>query len=148
MHLDTIKKMREGLPFSIVLVDDDLDDQQVIDEAFMEIGYGTEVKKLINGKALLHYLESIPTSLYPSLIVLDNTLPELDAIDLLTILKTDPSYKAIPVVVYTTMLTPTKEQQLISRGAYACYEKGATMREVVEVAKKLRGLAEGSVQAP
>lgn len=138
--------MTDGLPFSILIVDDDLDDQQVIDEAFIEIGYGTEVRKLINGKALLHYLEQIDPSLYPSLIVLDNTLPEMDAADLLSILKASPSYKEIPIVVYTTLLTPSKEGQLISKGAYACYEKGRTMKEIVEIAKKFRSLAENNLR--
>lgn len=140
--------MKDGLPFSIVLVDDDLDDQQTIDEAFMEIGFGTEVKKLINGRALLSYLETLDPSLYPSLIVLDNALPELDAIDLLSILKVHPSYQAIPVVVYTTMLTPHKEQQLVTNGAYACYENGNTMQEIIVIAKKLRELAETNLRDP
>lgn len=90
--------MKEGLPFSILIVDDDLDDQQIVDEVFLEIGYGTEVKKLLNGKALLHYLEQMEASLYPSLIILDNTLPELDAIDILAILKANPAYQKIPVL--------------------------------------------------
>jgi CheY-like chemotaxis protein len=140
--------MKDGLPFRILIVDDDLDDQDVIDEAFMEIGYGTEVKKLINGKALLHYLEQLDASLYPSLIVLDNTLPELDAAQLLSILKANASYRHIPVVVYTAMLTPMKEGQLLSKGAYACYEKGSTMKEVNSFAKELRRLAEENLPKP
>ena len=140
--------MKEGLPFSILLVDDDLDDQQVMDEAFMELDYGTEVKKLLNGKALLHYLEIVDPSTYPSLIVLDNTLPEMDAANLLSILKANPFYNEIPVVVYTTTLTPFKEEQLVAKGAYACYEKGSTMKEVLEVAKKLKSMAQNNLQEP
>jgi CheY-like chemotaxis protein len=138
--------MKNGLPFSILLVDDDSDDREIIDEAFKEIGYDTEVKKFINGKALLHYLESVEPTLYPCLIVLDNTLPELDANDLLVLLKENPAYKDIPVVIYTTMLTPFKKEQLTSKGAYACLQKGSTMTEVIRLAEELRHLAESKAE--
>jgi len=105
-----------GLPFSILVVDDDDDDRLMINEAFNAIGYETQVKKFVDGKMLLHYLESIDASLYPQLIVLDNTLPQLNAADILSILKSNPSYKSIRVVVYTTMLTPSKKEQLLAAG--------------------------------
>jgi len=134
--------MLNGLPFSILVVEDDEDDRIMINEAFGDIGYGNEVKKFTNGKALLQYLEQVDASLYPSLIVLDNTLPELDAIDLLKLLKNNAAYKTIPVVVYTTLLTPSKKEQLLSAGAYSCFEKGSTRQEIIQVAKELKEVAE------
>ena len=140
--------MKEGLPFHILIVEDDEDDRMIIDEAFLEIGFAAEVKKFINGKTFLHYLEQMEPALLPSLIVLDNSLPELNAIDLLKILKASSSYEDIPVVIYTTMLTETKERQLLSMGAHACYQKGNTLQEVVALAKTLKHLAEGNLQEP
>lgn len=134
--------MHDGLPFSILVVDDDEDDRMVIDEAFVAIGYGGKVKKFIDGKALLHYLEEVEPDLYPSLIVLDNTLPQLTAGDLLIILKSTPAYQSIPVVVYTTLLTPSKKEQLLAAGASACLEKGTSMEEVKQVATQLKNMAE------
>jgi len=138
--------MTEGIPFSILVVDDDEDDRMVIDEAFEKIGFATEVKKFINGKALFHYLDSINPSLHPSLIVLDNTLPELEASDILSVLKKDPAYRSIPVVVYTTVISPAKEEHLLSMGAYACYQKGNTMDEIIALARELRRLSESNLQ--
>jgi CheY-like chemotaxis protein len=140
--------MTDGLPFSILIVEDDEDDRIVMNEAFMEINSGEEVKKFNDGKSLFKYLEKIDPSVYPSLIVLDNTLPELDALTILSMLKENPSYKAIPVVIYTTSLSPYKKQQLLAAGAYACFEKGNTMLEIVDVAKKLRELAHNKPQEP
>lgn len=140
--------MKEGLPFRILIVDDDEDDRILINEAFMEIGFGAEVKKFPDGKMLLRYLDQLEPSLYPSLIVLDNTLPELQAADLISILKANTAYEGIPVVVYTTMLSPAKERQLLSSGAYACFEKGSTFDQLILTAKKLRSLAESNLQEP
>jgi len=134
--------MKDGLPFSILAVDDDEDDRLIIDEAFKEIGYEAEVKKFIDGYALLRYLKEIDASAYPSLIVLDNTLDRLKATDILSSLKNDPRYAHIPVIFYTGSLSPAKKQELLSKGAFACFQKGMAMDEIVEVAKKLKALAE------
>jgi CheY-like chemotaxis protein len=136
----------KGLPFSILVVDDDEDDRIIIDEAFKEIGYESEIKKFIGGKALLHYLGQVDQNLYPSLIVLDNTLPEMDAIDVVRKLKNNPKSKSIPVVVYTSSISPAKKQQLLDAGVFTCIEKGAVMQDVVAVAKGLKRLAEEHIK--
>ena len=133
--------MGNGIPFSILIVDDDEDDRMMIDEAFMQIEFADDVKKFIDGKSLFHYLEQVEPSLFPSLIVLDNSLPEQDAFDILSHLKQKDSYKNIPVVIYTTSLSPSKEKMLLSKGAHACFTKGNTMQEIVQVARKLKSIA-------
>lgn len=140
--------MTEGLSFSILVVDDDEDDRLIIDEAFTAIGFNAEVKKFRNSQALFHYLDSINQSLYPSLIVLDNTLPELEATDILSILKRNEAYQSIPVVVYSTTISPSKKKQLLSMGAHACYKKGNTMQEIIAVVKELKQLAQNNMQSP
>jgi CheY-like chemotaxis protein len=133
-----------GIPYTILLVDDDEDDREVIDAAFFQIGYGPMVKKFTNGQSLLRYLEEVDSSLYPSLIVLDNTLPGMDALDLLSVLKTNISYQSIPVVVYTTLLTPVKKKELLDKGAQSCMEKGSSMQEIVHTAMELKKMAEAA----
>jgi response regulator RpfG family c-di-GMP phosphodiesterase len=133
-----------GLPYSIVMVEDDEDDRIIIDEAFRQIGYEPQVKKFPEGEYLLNYLEHINPSQYPSLIVLDNTLPKLEASDMIAILKKNPLYKNIPVIIYTTIISPDKEKQLKDMGAYACIQKGTTMNEIVAIARKLKAMAEAN----
>lgn len=118
----------------------------IIDEAFTAIGFSAQVKKFIDGKALFQYLDNISASLYPSLIVLDNTLPELEATGILSVLKKNAAYPHIPVVVYTTTVSPAKKQQLLSMGAYACYQKGNTMQEVIALVKELKQIAQSKKQ--
>lgn len=136
----------DGLPFSILVVDDDPDDRVLIDEAFQQIGYESEVKKFVDGKSLLQYLEKVEPALYPSLIVLDNTLPELEATDILALLKENPAYKSIPVVIYTTGVSPSKKEKLLSQGAYACFEKGSSMQDLVRMAQELKRLSQSNLQ--
>jgi CheY-like chemotaxis protein len=138
--------MTKGLRFSILIVDDDSEDRQIIDEAFVEIGYECEVKKFITGKDLLQYLEKVGPGLLPTLIVLDNTLPEMDAGDLLRILKQNESYQNIPVIVYSSHCTPSKTAELKALGAYNCVEKGNTMQAIIEMAKTFKSVSRTDVQ--
>src|ERR1043165_9106847 len=138
--------MKQGLPFCILVVDDDEDDRIMIDEAFKAIGIAADVKKFINAKALFHYLDNIGPPLYPSLIVLDNSLPEIEAADILSDLKGNDNYQSIPVVIYTSSLSPVKKQQLLSLGAYRCFEKGNTMKEIIAVAEELKHISQNNLQ--
>lgn len=134
--------MKNGLAFSILVVDDDEDDRILIDEAFMEIGHDAEVKKFIDAKAMFKYLSDIDTSLLPSLIVLDNTLPGIDTEHVVSLLKESDTYKNIPIVIYTTAISKASKAHLLSLGVYACYEKGSTMEEIVGLVKELRQISE------
>jgi CheY-like chemotaxis protein len=130
-----------GKPFTILVVEDDEDDREILDEAFMMIGYAQEVKKFITPKNLFDYLQKLDPSLYPSLIVLDNQLGGMSASDVLDILKSNENYRPIPVVVYSTDVTSWKKAELTSKGAIDCLVKGSIMNEVVDTAKKLKELA-------
>jgi CheY-like chemotaxis protein len=134
--------MKNGLPFKILVVEDDQDDRVIIDEAFEEIGYVAEVKKFDHGQGMLKYLEQADSSIYPSLILLDNSLPGLDAQHLLPLLKEDARYKSIPVVVYSGTLSDAKKDLLKELGAYSIIEKGLTMQSVVNIAQELKQIAE------
>lgn len=130
--------------FKIIAVEDDADDRMLLDEAFKEIGYEADIKKLADGDFLFDYLSKIDKDLYPSLIVLDNSLPKKTALDILALLKENNDYKHIPVVVYTTMVSPTAKDQLLRAGAFACIQKGTAMEDLVTVAKWFRQIAEAN----
>jgi CheY-like chemotaxis protein len=132
----------QAITFSILVVDDDEDDRLILDEAFKEIGYEQEVKKFIDGDSLIHYLNKIMPSEYPSLIVLDSALPKLDVTEILRLLKNNSQWKDIPVLVYSTSVSPSKREQLLNLGATACIEKGNVMQEVIAIAKEMRNRAE------
>jgi CheY-like chemotaxis protein len=136
--------MTNGLRFSIVMAEDDEDDRIFMDEAFNAIGYGAEIKKFINGEALLKYLQQVDASLYPSLIILDNTLPTLRAIDVLSMLKQKQETRDIPIVIYSGSISPGKKQQLLQMGAHSCVEKKFTMDELIALVKEFREIASAS----
>jgi CheY-like chemotaxis protein len=140
--------MKKGLPFTILIVDDDEDDREIIDEAFKEIGYESEVKKFLEGQSLLKYLDKIDSSVYPSLIVLDNSLPGLDVEGVVSSIKEDERFKTIPVIVYSGTVSVGKKQALQKHGVDAIIEKGSTMQNVVNVVQKFKNIAESDRNRP
>jgi len=140
--------MTGGLPFSLLLVDDDEDDRIFIDDAFLRLGYDAEVKKFKDVSGLFHYLKSIDDSLLPSLIVLDNRIAELEAPAVVKMMYTEERYRSIPIVVYSSMLSPTKQKELIAMGVYACFEKGENMEETLYMAEQLKLIAESRPVIP
>lgn len=110
--------MRQPL---IVIAEDDADDQFLFQTAFEENGLTFQIEFVNNGVELLSYLESFngtaDKSNFPSLIILDLNMPKKDGREVLKEMKNHPSYKAIPVIIFTT----TKNEMEVRR----CYELGA-----------------------
>jgi CheY-like chemotaxis protein len=133
--------MTNGINFSILLVDDDAEDRQIIDEAFVEIDNACDIKKFVSGTDLLSYLENVGPELFPSLIVIDYNMPGLSATELLGILKQNEAYKDIPVIIYSSHTTASKQAELQALGAYDFVEKGDTMKAIIEMAKRFTAIS-------
>jgi len=136
--------MKSGLPFTILVVEDDEEDRDIIDEAFKQIGYEAEVKKFIDGYSLFRYLEQLEPSVYPSLIVLDNSLPRLNVEDILRRIKEDDRFKNLPVVIYSGSVSESKKDRLMQMGAYNIIQKEGSMQAIVEIAQQLKRIAESA----
>ena len=129
----------------ILLADDDVDDRYFMDLSFKEIGWSKSVKFVTSGEDAIHFLESIAPSKLPSLIVLDYNMPKMNGGTTLTYLKTHEKYKDIPVIVYSTGMTATLRNQLITSGATSCYTKVASQQKLTERVRVFKLIAEGNV---
>jgi len=93
----TMKKL------TILCVDDDSDDLQLLNETLSDTHKDFEVVEAHNGRQALDLLQKLKTSgEHPSLIILDINMPVLNGKETLSIIKTDEAFKSIPVVVFTT----------------------------------------------
>jgi CheY-like chemotaxis protein len=92
---------------TILLVDDDADDLQMLEEAFQEIGSPFGIIKAYNGMEALERLSELHRSgALPSLIVLDINMPRMDGKKTIVAIKQDQRLSSIPVVVFTTSFNP------------------------------------------
>ena len=97
---------------TVLLVDDNPDDCEIVREAWGEIPVGKEFRFVHDGHDLLDYLyrrgpfSDRECSPRPSVILLDLNMPHMTGEEVLAEIKKDPSLACIPVVVLTTSKAP------------------------------------------
>ncbi len=95
----------------ILVVDDDLDILETLEQALEVEGY--EVAIAADGQAAL---DLIGSGMRPDLILLDLMMPVMNGWKFLEVVKEDPAYSAIPVVVSTAM--SSKAETVSSAAAF------------------------------
>lgn len=86
----------------IYWADDDPDDLQVMKEVLKTFDQNFNIIDFPNGRELLKQLQSVPPVGYPCLIILDINMPVLDGKSTLSLIRKDPRFRSVPVVIFTT----------------------------------------------
>ena len=94
---------------SIIVIEDDIDDQKNLEEIFKELNYTNEILFFEDGELALNYLTK--SSEEPFIILSDINMPKLNGIELREKIHTneDLRLKCIPYLFFTT----TSEQQYV-----------------------------------
>ena len=108
---------------SVLLVEDDLEDIEITRRTFKKAQIANALYVVRDGDEAMEFLQH--TGRYadeaeaprPGLILLDLNLPGLDGREVLKLIKEDPNFRCIPVVVLTTS---SEEADVLG-----CYDKGA-----------------------
>lgn len=107
---------------SILLAEDNPQDAELILEALNDHKLVNRVTHVKDGVQAMEYLRcdgkyAQRTPGHPAVVVLDIKMPRMDGIEVLRAIRSDPSFKLIPVV----MLTSSREEQDLIRS----YELGS-----------------------
>jgi CheY-like chemotaxis protein len=128
---------------TILMADDDDDDCLLAREALAESRLANELYFVKDGEELMDYLyrrgkyvlES--DSPRPGLILLDLNMPKKDGREALTLIKSDPNLRQIPVVVLTTSKAEEDVYRSYDLGANSFITKPVTFASLVEVIKTI-----------
>lgn len=103
-----MSRVRESA-VTILIVDDDEDDRELIGEALEAAGVGGELQFVNDGQEALDYLHRqglyatvSPDTPRPWLILLDLNMPRKDGREVLAEIRADETLRGIPVVVLST----------------------------------------------
>jgi len=118
------KNISEGF---ILLADDDSDDRMLMDDFFSKNGY--KARLLNSGLAVLEYLSAVSPEFYPSVVLLDYSMPVFTGEDVLVFIKTTDKLKHLPVMIYSSEMNEHLKARLIALGAAACFSKAAQQSE-------------------
>ncbi|WP_426294894.1 response regulator [Dyadobacter endophyticus] len=101
---------------SILLVDDDVDDQEIFLLTMQDTGTGVECEFACDG---IQALEKLGEGGYqPHLIFIDINMPKMNGMELLTALKQNPRLGKTPVYMYST----SDQKEIVTK----CMELGAS----------------------
>ncbi|GAB2878408.1 response regulator [Microbulbifer echini] len=135
--------MQASKSISIVLADDDKDDQLLTREALEESLVKSELSIVSDGAELLSYLkregefEHLANEHLPDLILLDLNMPRMDGRQALAAIKADPNLRRIPVVILTTSKAEEDMFKSYDLGAASYLSKPVTFEDLVELMRSL-----------
>jgi two-component system, chemotaxis family, chemotaxis protein CheY len=116
---------------TIMVVDDSASIRQVVSFTLKNEGY--EVIEAPDGKAAIDKL----TGRTINMVVTDLNMPNLDGIGLVRALRSNPSYRFIPIIMLTTESQESKKQEGRQAGATGWIVKPFKPEQLVAVVKKV-----------
>lgn len=134
-----------GKLITIVLADDDPDDRQLTEEAFVENRLANQLHCVQDGEELLDYLhrrgsfERLRSEPLPGLILLDLNMPRKDGREALKEIKADPNLRRIPIVVLTTSKAEEDIVRAYNLHANAYITKPVGLTQFFDVIRALEG---------
>jgi CheY-like chemotaxis protein len=113
-----------GVPVTILLIEDDPGHARLIEKNVRRAGVSNEIVPFADGTTALRYLfargdDGARTASPALLVLLDLNLPDMSGIDILRQIKEDAHLRSVPVVVLTT----TDDKLEIKR----CYDLGCNV---------------------
>lgn len=113
----------------VYLVDDDMDDLEIVQQAIFEHSYKGPVLTLQNGKVLIDQLAAGNNDPKPKVIVLDLNMPLMDGFEALTRIRQHPVFAQTPVIVLTASSRKTDEEKSYQLGCNHFLTKPGSMGE-------------------
>lgn len=118
----------------ILLAEDDIDDQEFLIEALLEVDSNLHIHVEDSGEKAIDYLKSLNEDAMPCLIILDYNLPKVNGHQILTYLKEEPRFEHVTKLVWSTSNTPHYVQRCLDEGAKAYLVKPTDLLGIKKVA--------------
>lgn len=117
----------------IMTVDDSASVRQLVSFTLKQHGY--EVSEAVNGSEALKKLKQGKIDL----LITDINMPEMDGISLIKMVRDDPSYKFIPIIILTTESQTGKKEEAKAAGATGWIIKPFRPDQLVSAIRKVMG---------
>lgn len=128
--------MQNSQEKKILYIEDNLADIRLFEEAISYQKLSIDLNYVTDGQEMLDYFEEKKAGHYknlPSLIITDLNLPKISGQRVIQVIKSDPVFKKIPVVVFTTSNLATDIDKSYEYGANAYMRKPLDIDKVFEV---------------
>lgn len=125
----------------IIIAEDDIDDADIICQAFNENADFTKVSLVANGEELLNFLADTSNQA-PDVILTDINMPILDGIEALQQILNNNDLKTIPCFVYSTSINPVYKEKCDLMGVKGYLIKPYSIEGFNEIPKSIISVIE------
>jgi len=122
--------------YSIIITDDDKEDQEFLKEAIERCRANCEIKSAYNGKELMNMLLDKNLKL-PDLIILDLNMPLMDGYEVLKKVRKHAGLKHLPVYVLTTSEHEYDRIKAVAYGANGFYSKPMQTSGLIKIVNEI-----------
>ena len=121
----------------ILVADDDIEDQELLEEAILEADPAARADMVSNGREVLEYLEKCADADLPAAIVLDYSMPILNGAEVLAIMCNDPRFESIPRFIWSTSNSKIHVRECMDKGATNYFVKPDSRSKLIALAKDI-----------
>lgn len=125
----------------IFIIDDDLDDQVLMKQAFESTGVEPDVRFATRSDDALQFLNDCAEDEQPDIIVSDYNMPMMNGEEFLRRLSFDEKYRNTPRVIVSTAASPPVIEACLANGASRYLIKPSDFEELVKLAHTIISLA-------
>ncbi|QHS61295.1 response regulator [Chitinophaga agri] len=100
----------------ILLAEDDIDDQELLENAIEEIDPTWRLVCIPNGRKFVKYLDNMEDGDIPALMILDYNIPELTGVEVVKELNDQGRFTDIPKIIWSTSTSPVFKAKSIELG--------------------------------
>ncbi|MDQ3046470.1 MAG: response regulator [Bacteroidota bacterium] len=122
---------------TILLVDDDLDDQDYFREALRIVDPSITLYTAKDGINAIEQLEKIT----PDIILLDLNMPRMNGVECLRELKKSEELSDIPVIIYSAFLCTYDRNEVVSMGVRQFIKKEISFKDTVNTIRQALRMA-------
>ena len=123
--------MKRYLDNVCLLVNDNSLDQEVFARVLHDVSPEISCCIATSGQEALALI--VDEKITPDIIFIEAEVPGINAIDFLTLLRSDPIYRSIPVIVHSTSRNKKKIKKMKKAGATAIYPKEYQYKGVLNI---------------
>jgi CheY-like chemotaxis protein len=121
---------------SIILAEDDVDDQNIFQIALQEVDPGIRLDFVANGKELTSLLQNFT----PDLLFLDLEMPYKNGLECLVDIRNNPLLQNLPVIVFSSTTKPSNIQTAYEMGAHLFFIKPPVYQDYLSSIKAILNL--------
>jgi len=121
--LDVLVKVVKAPSRQVLVVDDNEDDLRIMSEHLRDSDY--TVRLAGSGRDALQMIEATP----PDAVVVDLVMPEVDGYTMIHLLRRNPQFRDLPIVVVTGRDLSPEERQMLQLQAYAVLPKTGNLEQ-------------------